>query len=714
MKVDVIDPTLANGCVTPTAQGINWIPIKPTTDAAFLLGLIRWIIENKKYNRAFLEYPNINAAWDNGYGSFSNTTHLVIVDETSTNIWKFLTPAEAGIELPEGATTTDHVVIDKETGEPKLQSECVSATLDYEGEVNGIKVKTPWLMLKESAMSRTIAEYAEITGIPASDIERIAQEFTSHGVKAACRMFSGSTNPCGTDAAKGVAVMNALIGCNQMVGGHMPYRIGGKGLADGPRYKLSTVIGKPSVSTKNATYISRTAKAWQATDEYKARIAAGEKNPQPKLPWFPVGISSDNQALVSIANQYPYQAKILFSWETNTLEASPGAMRDEFIEKLKDTSVVPLHVACDVVMGEHAQLADYVVPDTNPYESFGVVTQEGYYHGKGSTVRWRVTEPGTMKLADGRFACWEAFLVDVAKVCGVPGYGDDAITDMEGKSYAFADAPDFFLKAVANLAYDGTPVPDITEKEAHLQGLDELPASWKAAVKPEEWPKVLNVLSRGGRFWPVKDAFGADGRSGYAVKDYQTLVYTEVRGTMKNSFTGAYHSGIMEYHPQPFADLTPLSKVYPETEYPFISNNYKPRFRSVSMLANSPIMMDLCDHNYIEMNADDAKALGISDGDNVVVTAPTGEVMNGEAMVRGGQAKGSFGVAFGYGHRAYGAQDVTIDGETRAGNKAIGAGVHLATMQDAQVSKNGTQYFLADPDCAVPGRNGGMYKIEKA
>ena len=51
----------------------------------------------------------------------------------------------------------------------------------------------------------------------------------------------------------------------------------------------------------------------EKTDEYKNRVAAGEKDPKPLMPWFANGAASDSQALLSIVNKYPYQAKILLS-----------------------------------------------------------------------------------------------------------------------------------------------------------------------------------------------------------------------------------------------------------------------------------------------------------------------------------------------------------------------------------------------------------------
>ena len=124
-------------------------------------------------------------------------------------------------------------------------------------------------------------------------------------------------------------------------------------------------------------------------------------------------------------------------------------------------------------------------------------------------------------------------------------------------------------------------------------------------------------------------------------------------------------------------------------------------------------MRDLCEHNYLEINDEDAANLGISDGDTVNVTNPSGDVMTGEAWVRGGVAKGTFAVAYGYGHRAYGAQDVEIDGVMTKGDPAIGAGVHLATMTDPSLG-DGTVFLLADNEGSTPARSGGMYRIEKA
>ena len=164
-----------------------------------------------------------------------------------------------------------------------------------------------------------------------------------------------------------------------------------------------------------------------------------------------------------------------------------------------------------------------------------------------------------------------------------------------------------------------------------------------------------------------------------------TCFYNESKGTARNHYTGEYESGVLRWQPETCADRTPLRDLYPKSEWPFTSTNYKPKFRSISMLANSPIMRQICPANYIEMNTADAESLGIANGDWVDVENPTGDVMHAQALVRDGIAYGTFAVAYGYGHFAYGAQDLEIDGEKRPGDPAIGAGVHLQTMLDPKV-----------------------------
>ena len=98
--------------------------------------------------------------------------------------------------------------------------------------------------------------------------------------------------------------------------------------------------------------------------------------------------------LMGVVNQYPYQCKIMMTWMCNVIQATPGSMRDSVIERLCDPSILPLHIVCDIVMGEMAQYADYFVPDVTQYESFGLPTSSLF----GASVRWEATTPQTLSL----------------------------------------------------------------------------------------------------------------------------------------------------------------------------------------------------------------------------------------------------------------------------------------------------------------------------
>ena len=459
--------------------GINWIPIKPATNGALYAAIVQIMMRDKTYNADVLSFPQQKAAEAAGYGAFTNAAYLVIVDENHPNYRKLMRAADAGIDVPEektadGMAVQHYVVIDAETNEAAAHTSCDKAVFDYEGEVNGVKVRTGFAMMRDTVNAYTLEEYAEITGVPVAEIERMAKEYTSHGVKVSVNAGAGSTAGVnGFDTPNGREVLRALVGSNQMTGGSFPSgmpNVEGKGAA---RYDLTTVKGQPGVTTKNATILSRGGKAWEKTDEYKNRVAKGEKDPKPMLEWFTTGTQSDSQALMSVVNQYPYQCKIMMTWMCNVIQATPGAMRDEVVERLKDPAVLPLHIVCDVVIGEMAQVADYIVPDVTQYESFGLPL--GRRQLRRRRCAGRRSTPETPELEDGRYAV----LGDAPDRRGEGvrparlGRGRDPPMP-RAPVHPFNNAADYYLKAVANLAYADDA------RRRHRRGQDEAAGARRA------------------------------------------------------------------------------------------------------------------------------------------------------------------------------------------------------------------------------------------
>ncbi|MFQ5421957.1 MAG: molybdopterin-dependent oxidoreductase, partial [Anaerolineae bacterium] len=91
MKIAVVDPRLSK----TAAKAWKWLAPKPGSDAAIALGMVRWMLENERYDANFLAAPNKEVANGNDETSFSDATHLVRQDTLT-----FLKPADAGLEAP--------------------------------------------------------------------------------------------------------------------------------------------------------------------------------------------------------------------------------------------------------------------------------------------------------------------------------------------------------------------------------------------------------------------------------------------------------------------------------------------------------------------------------------------------------------------------------------------------------------------------------------
>lgn len=709
IKFVVIDPVLAGGNITPLNKSGQWLPIKPGTDSAFGMALIRWIIENEKYNKEFISSPNLEAADKKGYNSWFDATQLVIMDEGHENYRKKLMAEDFGFEVEEDEEI--FIVIDDSTKEPVKNTECETADYLFDGEVETpdgkkIKVKSTFLLLKEQVTSREMSQYAEICGVPQEKIEEIANEFSSHGTKAVIYGMGNTASAHGADAARMQAIINQLVGSVNMRGGLISRRLSYKTAATGPKYNLNEFEGKPE---NKVLRISRTGVPYEKTSEYKNKKEAGE-NPYPsKLPWSPVGSGSDNQAIFSVIHQYPYQAKIVMNWMANPLLAVPAASRSEVIDKLKDPNIIPLFISSDIFMGEMTALADYIIPDTSPYESWGLANIEGNYAAKGQTVRWPAIEPATEKV-NGRHISYETYLIDIADKLDLPGFGEDAIEDTNGKKYPIHSREDFYLRGLANMAYDLDPIADISKEDLENQDLENAVKEWKDILPQDEWNKVLNILAKGGRFEEDAD-MGFDGDKHIHGNFKVVNLYSDMFALGRSSYTGEYFKGIADYNPEQLWDGTDLREKFPETEWPFRAANYKPKFRSISLLVNSPSMRDLSKHNYVELNEEDAKELGISTMDKVKVIPATGGDFEGYALARPGIAKGTVGIAYGYGHWEYGARDFEIDGQSGNETSNAGEGVHLMGLIDPTVEAG--IFGFSESSTGGPARNSGAYKIEK-
>ncbi|WP_428543967.1 hypothetical protein [Profundibacter sp.] len=211
----VVDPVLTNATSYAAHDRDRWVPIKPGTDAAFAMAMIRWIIDNERYDATFLSNAGPAGVKATGEAGWSNATHLVNVKSGKLLTGKDMGWAEEQAE--------DFVALDN-AGLPVSHKQLATpAKLFFDGSVetaNGpVAVKTSLQILADEAQRFSIAEYADLCGIKPEMIEALAQEFTSHGKRAAINNHGGMMSSNGFYTAWSVLMLNVLIGSWNWKGG---------------------------------------------------------------------------------------------------------------------------------------------------------------------------------------------------------------------------------------------------------------------------------------------------------------------------------------------------------------------------------------------------------------------------------------------------------------------------------------------------------------
>lgn len=306
VKVVVVDPRAPNLAYS----SVEWIPINPGTDAAFVLSLIYVIISEGLYDAAFLK-------------KYTNAPFLIKPDGQP------LTQKDLGQE------GTAYLVYDNAAKSLAPHDKAQDPALDYEGEVQTpagvIKVKTAFRLLAERAAKYTPENAEKITGIPADTIRRIAREFaTSRGV--AEDGWYTAKNGNDFDAYRAILILNALVG-------NIDKR-GGLCFQESSKFPSAVTVFQDRIETIIG-HVLPPIKA-QRLDRLK----------------YPETPATFDALLDAIIEEKPYPVKALFIVATSPFH------RDVNTEKLKKAlQKLELIVAIDILPQDHIDWSDYVLPD---------------------------------------------------------------------------------------------------------------------------------------------------------------------------------------------------------------------------------------------------------------------------------------------------------------------------------------------------------------
>ena len=711
----VVDPVLTHADSTAAGMRSQWLPIRPGTDGALAMAMIRWMIDNDRCDARFLSQPGPEAAQAAGEAAWSNASHLVIVEPGHPREGRFVRGSDLDQVLAEADRYGENdpfVALDAATAAPVKHDQARSAArlavdtrLDLAGKP--VAVKSSFSLLAESARSQTVAAYALACGIPADRIVALAREFTSHGKKAAVNVHGGTMAGNGFYNAYALMMLNTLVGNINRKGGTLMSGGGFRDAGAGPRYDLQNFTGAVKFS---GTPLGRNV-PYERSAEFAQKKAAGSTYPA-QAPWYPNAPQLATEWFSATVNGYPYALKALFLWSTNPVYGIPG-LRGAALQALADPKHLPLVVAIDPFINETSAYADYIVPDALLYESWGWAAPWSGVTTRCTTARWPVMAPATGLTADGQAISVESFFIALAKAMSLPGFGADAIADMDGARYALDRAEDWYLRGGANIAFAGkAPVPPATDEDLLLSGVERLRDPLQRTLKPDEWRQVAALYTRGGRFQPLNEAF-AEAQPEFAAQRFSKAlnVYHEPLGTSRNSMTGQRWPGVPAWTPAAFADGTLVRTRYPEKDWPFLMMSFKSPLQSPYSLGAARLR-SLRPTNAVALSATDARRLGLADGDTALLRTPAGSRKVAVA-VREGVMPGVLAVEHGFGHRELGARAHRIGNQMQPVVDGLSAGFNLNDLGLADPTRTGASVWM-DPVAGSAVRNGLPAALSKA
>ena len=729
----VVSPLLPMSSSHAAGDNNRWIGIKPATDLALAMALIRWIIDHERYDARFLSQPGPAAMKAAGEASWSNATHLLIDDPTHPRHGQFLRGADLGWPLPTttapgtaATTPTKAAAATQDAKEPEdvyvvqlADGTLAPHTTPQPAELfvnrsitlvtdaaRPVRVCTALARLRAEARRKTLAEYSALCGVPVAEIETLADEFTRHGKRAVANSHGGTMSGAGFYTAYAIAMLNNLIGNLNVRGGWVLDAGPFAPFGPGPCYNFKSFAGeiKP-----RGVALSRTRFPYEKTSEFRRRQAAGD-NPYPaRAPWYPAPGPMSSEMLAAGLMGYPYPVKAWINHMSNPVYAICG-FESALLDRLKDPRRLPLFISIDPFINETSALADYIVPDTITYESWGIGVPWADVIAKSSTVRWPVVEPATARTADGQPVCVESFLFALARRLDLPGFGRGGMSTRDGQPLDLDTPEAFYTRAICNIAHHGgKPVAEASDDDIAITGLTRWMPTLTRYLQPGQVRRVAMVMSRGGRFSPVEQAW--QGEHIAAPHPFSVQIWHEPLARMRHAMTGEPLCGCPTWYPPRFADGSAMRSHYPEQQWPLSLCSYKSNLMS-SITIGLSRLRQVHPHNPVSLNREDAAALGIHNGDRIRISTPGGSV-KGVALVRGGIARGAVGIEYGYGHTQLGAVPHLVDGQPMPHEPQHAQGVNLNALGFADPTRPAGDNVWVDWVSGAVVRQGLPARVEK-
>jgi anaerobic selenocysteine-containing dehydrogenase len=426
----------------------EWIPIKPGTDGALLLAIVHEIIKTGLYDREFLL-------------QYSNSAELVNLNPQSSEYGMFVraeVPEEEGCFDPQNKLWWDRnsnkpVVCRTRGADPRLLGEFALE--------DGTPVKPAFQLLKERVDQYTPEWAADITGIPAETIRRLAHEM---GIVARDEKIelpiawtdvwdnehqSVTGNPVAFHAMRGLAahsngfqtiramsILMSILGTIDRPGGFRHKAPFPRPIPPCPK------TGKSWDDVQPDTPLNGMPLGWPADPDDLFVDDKGEPIRIDKgFSWeHPLSVHGlMHNAITNAWRQDPYAIDTLFIFMANM--AWNSSMNTDEVRRMlndKDESgeyKIPFLVVADAFQSEMVAYADLVLPDTTYLERHDVMSMLdrpiSEFDGPVDSVRIPVVPP------TGQCKPFQEVIIELGSRLKLP-----AFTKEDG-SRKFRDYPDF-------------------------------------------------------------------------------------------------------------------------------------------------------------------------------------------------------------------------------------------------------------------------------
>lgn len=579
------------------AKANEWIPVRPGKDAALILALCKQLIEANAIDAGFLK-------------TYTNATQLV---------------------------GEDGLILKSADGKPQVWETIYGSTRDYDDasvdaaltgvfDVNGKTYRTAFQVLVDSLKDVT-PEYAEeVAGVPAARIRSLAQEIAAAASIGSVMKIDGqsiryrpvvaytfrglSAKEYGVQNSRAALILNMLIGAPDAVGG----------------LNLHDVMKHPSYLEASKC-------------EYPPKRVDLQESVY--FPHATHNVCQQVQYTVVDPKAYGlgYEAEMQIFFATNRPFSTSDAIRQQ--DGLRKT----YNVVIDIVNTETAQFADLVLPDLTYLEAWHFSPTRWTPSRKHTAIRQPMTNVYNLP-HDATSILWE-----LAKRLGIgDAYVDNINKNWGLKEHKLEKGRDYTPREMVEIIWTekahkpfqyaldhGFSGKKVDTKHRYLEGLE---AKMKGAGKP--------------RMKLYADQL---------VESYRKVEKTVEANKIANIDLAQFK---VAYSPIPLKEHAFPTPHREAKDYPLYLITHKRMYRNqAGNTAHNPILNFAigadAQENAIAVNTDTAKAMGLKDGDTVIVESRVGKA-KGKVKLTQGIRPDTIAISYHHGHWSLGAPEYAKKG----------------------------------------------------